>query len=162
MQDPSQSSLRQDDARQSIEVLHSIQGMHNKLSVYRFTHAPADQTDLVISGVTVSVRLDLFAHGSAKGVDQIGGAILRLTQDDADTDGAKAKRRDMGLYVAALARMHMDRNIQSDAQIANRLCMSIDVRHGECFASTGSNVRRISDIEHACRGIAAMWPSVEI
>ena len=159
--DPSQSSLRQDDARQSIEVLHAIQGMQNKLSAIRFSVAPMDQPDLVISGVTVSVRVDLFTHGNSKGVDQVGGAILRLTQDDADTDGAKEKRRNMGMHVAALARMQMERSIRPPTQITNKLCMSIDVRHGEAFASAASNVRRITDIENACRVIATLWPGID-
>jgi hypothetical protein len=159
--DASQTSLRQDDARQSIEVLHAIQRMQNKLSSFRFALAPSSQPDLLVSGVTVSVRLDLLVHGSFRGVDQMGGAILRLTQDDADTEGARVKRRDMGLYVAALARMQVERNVKPGIQLANRLCMAIDVRHGEFFSSTTSNVRRIADIENACRFIAAAWPTVE-
>lgn len=161
MLDSSLSSLRKDDARQSIEVLHALQGMQNKLNHYRFTPAPPGQSDLTLSGVLVSVRLDLIVHANAKGTDQFGGGILRLSQDDADTDGAKAKRREMGLYVAALARMQADRNIDPSSKVANKLCMSIDVRHGEVFASSHSNVRRITDLENACQFIAALWPSIE-
>jgi hypothetical protein len=160
-QDSSQSSLRQDDAKQSIEVLHALQGMQNKLNAYRFSAAPSNQADLLISGVRVSVRLDMLVHATLKGVDQVGGAILRLTQDDADTDGAKAKRKDMGMFVAALARMQQEIHPTAGAQIANRLCMAIDVRHGEVFASAASNVRRINDIENACRFIAAVWPNIK-
>jgi hypothetical protein len=160
IQDSSLSSLRQDDARQSIEVIHALQAMQNKVASFRFTPAPQDQPQLQVSGVFVSVRLDLFVHGASKGRDQIGGAILRLTQDDADTDSAKSRRHDMGMYVAALARMHIERNFTLEAPLANRLCMSIDIRHGECFASAASNTRRISDIENACRFITAAWPTV--
>jgi hypothetical protein len=161
IQDSSLGPLRQDDARHSIEVIRSIQAMQNKLGGFRFSEAPQEQQQLYISGVTVSVRLDLFVHGASRSADQIGGAILRFTQDDADTENAKSRRREMGMHVAALARMHLERNFEFEAQIANRLCMSIDVRHGECFASPASNARRISDIENACRVIAAIWPTVE-
>jgi hypothetical protein len=159
-QDGSGGALRQDDARQSIEVLHAIQGMRNQLVGLRFTTAPRDQPPLQISAVEVSVRLDLFVHGISRGVDQIGGAVLRLTQDDADTDMAKAKRREMGTYVATIARLHTERGFASGTQIAYRLCMSIDVRHGELFPAPSSSTRRITDIENACRFIAAVWPSI--
>lgn len=155
--DPSQSALRQDDARQSIEVLHSLQRMQNQLSVYNFMNAPQDQGKLVLAGVTISVRLDFFVHGSSRGIEQIGGAILRMTQDDADTEAARGKRRDMGLYVAALARIHLEQNFTHNAEVANRLCMSIDIRHGEVFPASPSNARRAADIENACRFIAAIW-----
>jgi hypothetical protein len=160
-QDSSLGPLRQDDARQSIEVIRSLQAMQNKIGAFRFSEASQEQPQLQVSGVIVSVRLDLLVHGASRGTNQIGGAILRFTQDDADTEGAKSRRRDMGMYVAALARMHLERNFTFDAPIANRLCMSIDIRHGECFASAASNARRVSDIENACRFIAATWPSVE-
>lgn len=157
LEDPSESPLRQDDARHSIEVLHAIQGMANQLGAFEFLQAPSDQPKLNLGGVEVSVRADLIVHGSSRGQEQIGAAILRMTQDDAETDAARAKRREMGHYVAALARLHVEANIPSNRTPANRLCMSIDVQHGETFQAPASNVRRMSDLENACRFIAAMW-----
>lgn|ERR1700730_4307512 len=94
------------------------------------------------------------------GVPQVGGAVLRMTQDDADSEVARSRRRDMGLYIATLARLHVDQNIQSAHEVNNRLCMSIDVQHGECFQAPDANTRRMNDIENACRFIAALWPTV--
>jgi hypothetical protein len=159
-EDGSQSTLRQDDARQSIEVLRSLQGMSNRLASIRFTAAPKDQPHLNLSGVDVSARLDLFAHGASRNVEQVGGAILRLTQDDADTEVAAGKRREMGAYVATIARMHTERNMTLDVPVAARLCMSIDIRHGDTFLAPPGNARRITDIENACRMIAAVWPTI--
>ena len=105
-QDGSQGPLKQDDARQSIEVLRSLKSMSNQLAGTRFSGAPREQRTLMVSEVELSVRLDLFAHGASRGVDQVGGAILRLIQDDAETDGAKARRREMRIYVAIVARLH--------------------------------------------------------
>jgi hypothetical protein len=65
--DSSLGTLRQDDARQSIEVLHSVQAMQNKIGSSRFTAAPQIQGQLLVSGVIVSVRLDLFVHGASNG-----------------------------------------------------------------------------------------------
>ena len=157
--DMSESSLRHDDAQKSIEVLRAIQGMGNQLAVFDFVPAPARQAKLTISGVEVSVHADMLVHAISKGVDQIGAAVLRMTQDDASTDAAIDKRRQMGLYVATLVRMHVDQNITSPRQATNRLCMSIDIQRGEAFVAPNSNSRRMSDLAAACQMIAALWPT---
>lgn len=158
--DQSLSALRHDDARQSIEVLHAIQGMANQLGSFDFHPAPQHQATLGLGGVEVSVRADLLVHGSSRGRDQIGAAILRLTQDDADTEAARSRRQDMGYYVATLARLHLNANIQSAREPANRLCLSVDIQHGEAFPCPPSNTRRRNDLESACQFIAALWPAV--
>lgn len=160
MDDPATSSLLQDDASHSIDVLHAIQQMRNQLNVIDFQPAPRQQARLTISGVEVSVRADLLVFGSNRGEDQIGAAVLRMTMDDAQNDAARERRRNMGLYVATLSRLHVDQNIQSNRAPANRLCLSIDVQHGEVFAAPNSNTRRVNDIENVCRVIAAIWPSL--
>lgn len=119
--------------------------------------APAEQPKLNLGGVEVSTRADLIVRGSHRGREQIGAGILRMTADDADTDAARSRRREMGLYVATLARLHVEQHFTSDREVANRLCMSIDVQHGELFQAPDSNTRRMNDIENACRFIAAMW-----
>lgn len=158
--DPSTRDLSRDDARHSIEVLRATQGMRNQLSGFDFQPAPREQNKLNIADVEISVRADLFVHGTTRGIDQFGAAILRMTMDDAETEAARRKRREMGLYVATLARMHTDQNLDNNRQPANKLCMSIDIQHGEVFVAPNSNARRISDIENVCRVISALWPSI--
>lgn len=131
--------------------------MANKVAPYRFELAPKRQNKLQLADVTISTYADLIARGNVRGTAHSGAAILRLTQDDAETDLAKNRRREMGLYVATLARLHADQNLQLAEPPHNRFCMSIDVQHGECFQAPESNTRRISDLESACRFIAAMW-----
>lgn len=151
--DPTMSDLQQDDARQSIEVINALRTMNNKLAGYQFRPAPHSQPKLMISGVEVSVRADLWVYGSRRSEEQIGAALLRMTQDDG------ARRDEMGRYVATLLRMHLDQNNPSNRIPTNRLCMAIDVRNGNVFAAPNSNARRISDLEAACRFIHAMWGS---
>src|SRR3984893_4695473 len=110
-QDASDSALRQDDARHSIEVLHAIQAMANQLAAFDFHAAPQNQPTLSMAAVEISVRADLLVHGTARGREQIGAAILRMTQDDAETDAARAKRHDTVSYVETLARLHLESNI---------------------------------------------------
>jgi hypothetical protein len=80
-----------------------------------------------------------------------------MTQDDAATEAARAQRREMGTYVATLARMHAGQNLPTNRTTASRLCMSIDVQHGEIFQAPDAIVRRTNDLESACRTIAAIW-----
>ena len=158
--DRAQGPLRQDDALKSIEVLRAVHGMANRLAEFDFHEASATQPKLIMGGVEVSIRADLLVHGSSKGKNQIGAALLRMTQDDADTDEAKAKRQSMGLYAATMIRRHVDEHLRGAREPANRLCLSIDVQHGEVFVAPNSNTRRASDLESACRMIAAIWDQV--
>lgn len=152
--DPAVSDLRQDDARQSLEVINSLRGMDNQLARYRCEEAGSSQPKLNLAGVEVSIRADLWIHGEHRGEEQIGGMILRMTQDDG------GRRDEMGRYVATLLRMHLDQNNPTNKAPANRLCMAVDVRHGEIFAAPNSNTRRMNDLEAACRVIHALWGQV--
>lgn len=159
--DLSESSLRTDDAEKSIEVINSIQGMANSLGQYNFQPAPSQQSKLNISGVEVSVRADMLVHGQSKKVEQIGAAVLRMmTQDDSSTPAAVEKRKQVGLYVATLVRMHVDQNITTNRTPTNKLCMSIDVQRGEVFVAPNANARRIADLTSACTMIGLLWPTV--
>lgn len=158
--DTSQSPLVRDDAKASIEVIAAIQRMANKLSSFEFSAAPQDQGKLNIAGVEISVRADMLAKTTARNKDIYGAAVLRLTQDDADTEPAITKRKEVGLYVATIARMHADQNLSFAGDVGNRACMSIDVQHGEFFQAPDATTRRVQDIENACRFIAAIWETV--
>lgn len=156
--DPSRNALQRDDAQQSLEVINSIQAMQNSLAPYRFLHCQQPQQKLIIKGVDVSVRSDLLVHGSARGIDQIGSAVLRMTKDDATTPQAKQKRKDMGLYVATLILMHVRANLSGgNRQPSSRLCMSIDIQHREVFVAPTANKRRMRNLENACITIGALW-----
>ncbi|TYC96866.1 hypothetical protein [Novosphingobium sp. BW1] len=108
----------------------------------------------------VSIRADLLINGtSRKGDDLIGAAVLRMTQSGETTESAISRRREMGLYVATLAKAHVEQNLSSNLLAANALCMSIDVQHGEVFTAPTSITRRMNDLTNACRFIVALWPT---
>ncbi len=159
--DTSLSAFVREDAQASIEVLHALQRLSNQLSPFEFINAPRDQQPLIIEGVEVSVRADLLVHGQYRGDEQVGAAILRMTQDDAASNTARERRRNIGCYVATLAKLHVEQNLAGDRTPKDRLCMSIDVQHGEVFQNPQSSTRRASDLRSACRFIAALWPTIE-
>ncbi|WP_222102945.1 hypothetical protein [Sphingorhabdus sp. SMR4y] len=161
MVDSSVSALRQDDARNSIEVIHGLQRMQNQLGQYSFARAPSSQPKLTIEGLEISIRADLLVNGTARNGDvQIGAAVLRMTQSGETSETALTRRRQMGLYVATLARAHVEQNLAGNQVPTNRLCMSIDIQHGEVFTAPTSSTRRINDLTNACRFIVALWPNV--
>lgn len=153
------SSLVRDDAAHSIEVLDAIVRMANQLGPYDFQPPPTQQPKLTVAGLEVSVRADLIVHGTSRAAEQIGAAVLRLTMDASANEAAIERRRNMGLYVATLARMHVE-SLRGNREPANRLCMSIDVQHGEVFVAPNANTRRLNDLEAACAFIVAMWPTI--
>ena len=83
-----------------------------------------------------------------------------MTQDDSSTPAAIEKRKQMGLFVATLVRMHVDQNLTGNGAPTNRLCMSVDVQRGEVFVAPNSNARRMSDLTAACTVIGLLWPTV--
>ncbi|WP_336717581.1 hypothetical protein [Asaia bogorensis] len=161
LNDPSVSSLRQDDARNSIEVIRCLMGMTNQLGGYNFAVAPRQQSKVIIEGLEISIRADLLVSGTSRlGKSVHGAAVLRMTQS-AETEAGKAKRQTMGQYVAALTRYHAETHLFGAAdEIASKLCMSIDIQHGEVFTAPSSTTRMMNDVASACQFIVALWPSV--
>lgn len=159
--DPAESEFRRDDAKQSIEVIHAMPRMLKDLATYQFTAAPQRQKKLMICGVEVSVRADLYVHGGAQTGNQIGSAVLRMTKDDKATPAAQDKRRQMGLYAATLIMMHMNAsNTQKNRVPAAKLCLAIDVQHGRVFAASKFYKKRVTDLQSACVTIAALWQHI--
>ena len=152
--------MLKDDAHKSIGVLRGIEAILEKLEPYKFIPSPRRQSKLVISGVEVSVHADLLVHGSTRGRDEAGAAVLRMTKDDASSPTSKEKRKRMGQYVATLAMMHIENLAIADRVPTNKLCMSIDVQHGAVFTAPRHYVRRRNDLESACAFIAAIWHTV--
>ncbi|MCY4306164.1 MAG: hypothetical protein OXC62_15520 [Aestuariivita sp.] len=115
-----------------------------------------------IAGVEISVKADLIITGTGRRNRRIGAAILRMTKDDATTNAAVAKRKEMGIHVATLILPHVQNNLlQHNQHFDPKLCLSIDVQHKEVFvAPSNRNSRRIRDLESACQLISTVWPTI--
>ncbi len=155
--DPAETSFRRSDAACSVEALNSLLTMGNQLNGYNYSAAPRRQAKLNISGVEVSVYVDLLLHRSARGQEQVGGALFRFTQADDESDGAQSKRRNMGAYAATLVHMHIAQNLAGNRLPHHALCMSVDVQFREAHIAPRDFAQRTQNLENACRFIAAMW-----
>jgi hypothetical protein len=159
--DTSNSQWSREDARKSMDVLDSYESMRNRLAGYDFVAAPQKQPVLSISGVDVSVNCDVLTHRDVRGEACIGGALFRLTKpEDEESESARAKRVDMGLYAATLVYMQIEANLSGNRKPRHDLCWSVDVQHGEVHQTPRSFRTRANNLAAACEVISAMWQRV--
>jgi hypothetical protein len=155
-EDAALTPFAREDARLSIDVLNHLLGMQNLTAGYMFVEAPRDQQSLTLAGVAVAVNLDLLVTRARGTVDQIGGALFRFTKADDETDSAAAKRREMGMYAATLAYMQTQQ-LAGNRQAHHQLSLSIDVQCREIHIAPRTFAQRMTNLENACRFIAALW-----
>jgi len=156
--DAALSSTVRDDAEKSLEALACFPQLSNDLAGYTYREPSGHIPYLKISGVDVSVNLDVLIEHSARSKEYVGGLIFRLTKpEEEESEAARSKRRDMGLHAATLVRMQVAENFAGDRQAHPPLCMSVDVQNIECFKAPSQYRKRQKDLEAACTMIAAMW-----
>ena len=149
------------DALRSIDVLTAYTTQRNAFVGYDFSRPPTDQPHLQIGGVAVSVNCDILIQGQVKGKDLRGAGLLRLAKpEEEESDGAKARRKEIGQYAATLVFMHAAQNILDPAILSHELCWSIDIQASERHAAPRNYRTRSANMEVACEFIAAMWDRV--
>lgn len=150
------TNFQKNDASLSAEAIKAFRAIpfSNKVPYATFSQNNQSLPKLPISGVEVSIRLDLIARNQAKGT--IGGAIIQTSKAVA----SKSWRKDHSKVVASLVWMLSNKHLTKLGKIDRRLCMSIDVfGHDIVFAPT-SYKRLLNDVEAACGEIASMWPAI--
>lgn len=156
--DPALSDFARDDAEKSAEALTAFANLRNQLAGHNFIEAPAKQPKLILAGVEISVHCDVLIERTYRGVDQRGAALLRLTKPEEDeTETASDKRREVGQFAATLVHMHLARSLAGNKTPYHGLCWSIDVQNGDVHAAPRTYLSRATNLENACRFIAAMW-----
>lgn len=155
--DSSLGPFAREDASLSLDVLDSLGRMQNQLGGIAFRGAPVRQGPVMLSGMEVAVNVDLLVSRSRDGVEQIGGALFRFTKADEESEGAAAKRRDMGMYAATLVHLQVAQNLAGNHVPHYQLCMSVDVQAEEIHYAPRSYAQRAQNLENACRFIRAMW-----
>ena len=155
--DEALGNWKREDARLSLEVLASLARMENQIAGGRFLPAPTRQAPLVLSGVTVSIYLNVLMTRERAGTNEIGGVLFRLSKSDEETDAATAKRREIGTYAATLALMQKRACHSSGGQPHHQLCASFDIQCEDVHWAPRNYVSKAKAMEDACRFIAAIW-----
>lgn len=114
----------------------------------------SQEGNIVIEGVTISVRPEVVLEGHYRGSECIGGIKLYLSKN--------TRLGDSGLAMAgAVLHLFLERNAPPDSGCATRHCTVIDVFGRACSCAPRAVVRRRNDIEAACREIAQRWPTIQ-
>lgn len=159
--DPSLSPAAQDDAEKSIDVINAFPALSNQLNGYAYFGPGNHQNYLTISGVSVSVNLDLLVNHTIRGTDVVGGLIFRLTKpEEEETEAAQSKRHEVGAYAATLIHMQVAENFATDRAAHRSICWSVDVQNREIYTAPRQYRMRQRNLEAACRMIAAMWHQI--
>lgn len=150
------SSFAQNDAALSAEAIKAfrLMGVSNKLPYLTFTTSTQNLPKLSISGVDVSIRLDLITRNNGKGT--VGGAILQTSKAVA----SKSWRDDHSKVVASLVWMVSNKHLSGLGKIERKQCLSIDVFGGHLVSAPTSYKRKLNDVEASCSEIAALWDSI--
>ena len=98
------------------------------------------------------------SRGVAGGQDQIGAAIFRMMKYDDPKESTK--RNEMGIYVAVLLKLMLDRHNHSPRVPVNKLCMAIDVQRGQVVLAPRTFKRHSNNLHSACSLIASHWDRV--
>ena len=155
-QDSSLSSFAQNDAALSAEAIKAFRAIPvaQKIPYATFTRNPDTLPKMNISGVEVSIRLDLIARDQGKGL--IGGAIMQTSKAVA----SKSWRDEHSKLVASLVWMLSNKHLASLGSVDRKLCMSIDVFGGDIIVAPSSYKRKLNDVNASCVEIAALWPFI--
>jgi hypothetical protein len=111
----------------------------------------------MIQGVEVPVNLDALIVRPQRDREQVGGALLRFTRPEDETEQAASRRQAMGVYAAVLVLLHVQQNLAGERNPDPRICLSIDVQCEDIHAAPRTYAQRVNNLESACRVIAAMW-----
>jgi len=144
------------DAALSAEAIKNFRSMigPNFMKGLTFAANTSQLPKLDISGVDVSVNIDLVARNQAKGL--VGGVLLQTSKAVA----SKGWREDHSKCVSSLVWMFASKHLHALGKVDRNLCMSVDV-----FAKTTTKTpkhykRTLSNIEASCSEIAMFWPHV--
>lgn len=155
--DPALSTWTREDARLSIDILDSLARMENITGGGHFEAPPQKQSPLMLSGVSVSVNLDVLMIRDRRGKQEVGGILFRMTKADEETDAAKAKREQIGSFAATLAYMQIQTGTVGDRLPHHQICGSFDIQCEDVHWAPRNYAAKAKDLENECRFIAAMW-----
>lgn len=150
------TDFAKNDALLSAEAIRSFAStqfpsIFNRIT---FTKNTNQLPKLSISGVDVSVNLDLISRNEKKGL--IGGVVIQTSK----AVSSKSWREDHSACVASLAYMLANAHLGALGQADPKMCFAADVFASKIKQAPGSYKRRLKDIEFACSEIAMFWPTV--
>jgi len=150
------------DSQYSIDALNDFLTLRNQMGGFDYIEmAQRGQPHLTINTVDVSVNLDLLSHRTYRRTEQVGGLIFRFTKSDEKKEETKARRVDMGKYVATLAHIQVSENAAGNRTPYYGLSSAVDVQFGQAMVCPRNYTERYRNIENACWFIANSWDALK-
>ncbi|MEP2890454.1 hypothetical protein [Tateyamaria sp.] len=120
-----------------------------------FTRVNAPWEKLPMSGVQVSVQIDLISTNVPKGT--CGGVILQTSKAIAQ----KSWREEHSNYVTSLVWMSADDFLKSHGSVDRAACYSVDLFAGKMVNAPSNYKTRVKNLEAACSEIHALWDNIQ-
>ena len=144
------------DAALSAEAINGFRSMIGPNFLKGLTFQPVTNAlpKLDISGVDVSVNLDLLCRNNAK--DHVGGVLLQTSKAVA----AKGWREEHSKCVSSLVWMLASKHLGEFGKVDRSLCLSIDVFARKVTRVPRHYKRILGNLQASCGEIAMFWPHV--
>lgn len=150
------TSHAKNDAALSAEAIQNFRSMAgpNFMPGVTFTQNTSQLPKLMISGVEVSVNLDLISRNEPKGL--VGGVMLQTSKAVA----SKGWREDHSKCVSSLVWMIARKHLAALGAVERRLCVCVDVFARKTTSAPTHYKRILRNIEASCGEIAMFWPHI--
>lgn len=155
------SKFRENDALLSAEAVASFASMISdikqfpkKFSDLTFARVIGPPPKLLMSGVKVSVQIDLISKNVAR--EKCGGILLQTSKAIA----AKSWREEHSNYVTSLIWMSSSDFLKGHGEVDRSLCYSVDLFARKVINAPTSYKRRVKDLETSCSEISALWGTI--
>lgn len=150
------SEFAKNDAALSAEAIESFNQISSNNNFPKCTFTPCNEKlpKLDISGVAVSINIDLVSRVEAKGL--VGGVILQTSK----AVSSKSWREDHGKNVATLIWMLASEHMGSLGKIDRKICLAVDVFGLAPIQAPANYKTRLNNIVASCNEIYAMWDSI--
>jgi hypothetical protein len=167
------TDFARETAERNLEMLATFEGAEQQLGLgrYGFREAPENQLRLTMSGVVVSVQLDLLVNAGAdeEGNEQVGGALLHLSKTvqipaKFKKEGTQARKHEARMavnrFMAVLIYEQLRTNFAHLGNPSREHCIVVDPYLTEVAKVHGQLEPQLKRLRIACTEIARSWPDI--
>ena len=148
-----------EDCRLSVEAIDAFRKPYNKMGLGKVDCRAVlpGQPKLIVSGVDVSVAMDVTTHRPNKqGEDCVGGIILMLSKSEASTSARMDRCRTSAVLAVLFAEAHLTHAGKPDPKI----CFALDVFNGKLIPAPNTYKKKEDNITESCEEVALRWPTM--
>lgn len=146
------------NAKLCIESIESFQSCEGKMKLGKITFMrPGFQLPkLKISGVSLSVSVDLLTEKLGRGGTVTGGAMLVFSKSGGAQQNMPERCKAISLLIYELLKSHGTSTSTCDPT----MCMAIDVFQGTIYPAKGEQKQLLKTVTTSCDEVRNLWPSV--